>query len=400
VDCPGCPEVTLGEVGDELLLQLQGRRFPLGGSFELTECCNLACVHCYISQSAVSREAAARELALPEVRSVLDQLAEAGCLLLLLTGGEVLLRPDFCDIWRYAKQKGMLVSLFTNGTMLTRRIADFLAEWRPTAVEITLYGATQQTYERVTQVPGSYERCMRGIELALDRGLRLNLKSMVLKANRHELDGMRALAVQLGVPYRFDGVLFPRLDGDQSPWAQRLSAGEIVGLDREYPEREEEFDRLYRQLRATPVRRDYVYTCGAGYRTFHVDSAGRLSLCMMARRPTYDLLQGSFQEGWEQVLGAALRKKRTLDTPCRTCTVGALCTQCPGWSQLVHGDDETPVEYVCEMGRLRAAEALAAGAMHGVGTPVAVQMGDAKGEASGEGQQSGPGPQIEKQEVS
>jgi hypothetical protein len=84
---------------------------------------------------------------------------------------------------------------------------------------------------------------------------------------------------------------------------------------------------------------------------------------MMARQPAYDLLQGGMQEGWEEFLGAVLRKKRTLDTACRTCTVGALCTQCPGWSQLVHGDDETPVEYMCELGRLRAAQTvLSAGA--------------------------------------
>jgi sulfatase maturation enzyme AslB (radical SAM superfamily) len=109
-----------------------------------------------------------------------------------------------------------------------------------------------------------------------------------------------------------------------------------------------------------------------------------LSVCMMARRPAYDLLEGTFQEGWEEFLGPVLRKKRALDTPCRTCTVGALCTQCPGWSQLAHGDDETPVEYVCEMGRLRAAQAAAstgtcAQTEHllrpGVGRRVSVRIG-------------------------
>jgi len=359
MDCPGRPEATLGEMGDELLMHLGTRRFPLGGSFELTERCNLACLHCFINQPAGSREAAARELTLPQVTSVLDRIAGAGCLFLLLTGGEPLLRPDFCDIYRYAKQKGILVSLFTNGTLLSPPIADFLAEWRPVAVEITLYGATQETYERVTQVPGSFARCMRGIELALDRGLRLNLKSVLMEANRHELEGMRGLAEQLGVPYRFDGTLFPRLDGREIPLAQRLSPGDVVAFDRQYPERQQEFDRLYRDFGATPVRSEYVFGCGAGYRTFHVDSAGRLSVCMMARRPAYDLLEGSFQAGWEEFLGPVLRKKRALDTPCRTCTVGALCTQCPGWSQLAHGDDETPVEYMCEMGRLRAAQAAA-----------------------------------------
>jgi radical SAM protein with 4Fe4S-binding SPASM domain len=358
VDCTGLPEVTLGQVGETLVQQLRGRRYPLGGTLEVTERCNMACLMCYINQPAGSQEAAARELTLAQIQSLVDQLTDAGCLSLLFTGGEPLLRPDLPDMWRYAKEQGLLVSLFTNGTLLTPRMADFLAEWRPATLEITLYGATQETYERVTRVPGSYARCLRGIELALDRGLRLELKSVLLKTNRHELEAMQAIAEGFGVPYRFDGILWPRKDGDGQAPEQRLSPAEIIALDEEYPERQRELERLYREFRAELVRNDNVYTCLAGQRSFHIDSAGRMSACMMARQPAYDLLQGSFQEGWA-FLETALKKKRTLDTPCRTCTAGSLCMQCPGWSQAVHGDDETPVDYVCEIGQLRAARALA-----------------------------------------
>jgi radical SAM protein with 4Fe4S-binding SPASM domain len=134
----------------------------------------------------------------------------------------------------------------------------------------------------------------------------------------------------------------------------------VVALDREYPKRQREYEDLIARTSPGPVRAERVYACGAGQRSFHVDSAGLLSVCMMSRQPAYDLLHGSFQEGWEKVLGAELSKVRTLDTLCRTCTVGALCTQCPGWSQMVHGDDETPVDYVCEIGRLRAAQMVSA----------------------------------------
>jgi radical SAM protein with 4Fe4S-binding SPASM domain len=379
VDCSVCPEVTLGELGDEFVAQLEGRRFPLSGSLELTERCNLRCVHCFINQPAGSQEAAARELTLAQAELILDQLADAGCMFLLLTGGEPLLRPDFTEIWRYAKQKGMLVSLFTNGALMTPQIADFLAEWRPYSIEITLYGATQETYERVTGVAGSHARCKRGIELALERGLRLSLKSVVLQANRHELKAMKVFAERLGVSHRFDGMLFPRTDGGQGPLAQRLSPGDIVALDLEYPERQREFDAVYRRLGAVPTRTEHVYGCGAGFRTFHVDCAGQLSACMMARRPSYDLLQGSFREGWESFLGALRTRKRVLDTPCATCAVGVLCMQCPAWSQLVHGDDETPVEYVCELGRLRFAQTMASA---GAVPMMSESLSEAKGEAN------------------
>ncbi len=359
MECDGCPEITLGELGDELRMHLQGKRHPLGASFELTERCNLQCIHCYINQPANSRQAKAGELTRREAMRVLDELADAGCLFLLLTGGEALLRLDFEDLFRYAKKKGFLITLFTNGTLLTSRQADFLADWRPQNVEITLYGATAETYERVTGVPGSFARCMRGIDLVLHRGLRLSLKSVLLRANRRELPAMKAMAESLGVTYRFDGTLWPRLDGTQGVLDQRLAPAEVVALDEEYPERQSEYAELYKRFYPPRPRSQRVFSCGAGQLTVHVDCSGRMSLCMMARRPSYDLLRGSFDGGWG-MLGAELSRQRSKPSRCTDCDVGVLCNQCPGWSQLVHGDDETPVDYICEIGRLRTAQTVAA----------------------------------------
>jgi len=355
MDCPSCPEMDLGEWGEELQKRLQGRRHPLGGTLEVTDRCNLACVHCYINQPAASQEARARELSAAQIAGLLDQMAEAGMLFLAITGGEPLLRPDFAEIYAHAKRRGMLITLFTTGTLLTPRIADLLAESRPFGIEITLYGATPQTYEAVTQSPGSYARCRMGIELLLDRGLPLALKSVLLRTNRHELPAMRELAAELGVKFRYDGTLWPRLDGGEQPYDQRLSIEEMVALDLEDPERRQQWEETAAAFNSQLVRAERIYSCGAGLQTFHVDSAGRMTICTMSRRPDYDLLVMSFQEAWKR-LGELRQLKRQLDTPCRTCTAGGMCTQCPGWSQAVHGDDETPVEFVCELGKLRAAQ--------------------------------------------
>ena len=353
--CPSFPELELSEWGKQLLLQLQGRRYPLSGVFELTDRCNLACVHCYINQSAASQAARARELSTAQVKGILDQLAAAGCLFLTLTGGEVLLRPDFPEIYRHARQRGILVSLFTNATLLTPRIADLLADFRPLSIEVTLYGATPETCERVTGVPGSFDRCQRGIGLLLERGLPLILKSVLLTTNRHELDGMRLYAEQLGVKFRYDGMLWPRLDKSQAPFDYQLSLQDMVSLDRQDPERRQEWEKVAALFGGQMVRDEYVYSCGAGLHSFHIDSAGQVSICTMSRQPSYDLLQTGFQEAWE-LLGSLRQEKRKLDTACRSCTIGGLCTQCPGWSQAVHGDSETPVEFVCELAHLRSAQ--------------------------------------------
>lgn len=356
MDCPACPELSLDEWSAGLLAPLQGGRYPLSGTLELTERCNLSCVHCYINQPAGNQGARAREMTTAQVTGLLDQMADAGCLFLLLTGGEAMVRPDFPVLYRHARERGMLVVLFTNGTLLTPKLADLLADLRPRSVEITLYGATAATYEQVTRVPGSYARCRRGIDLLLQRGLPLSLKAILLTTNRHELPEMRALAGQLGVSFRYDGMLWPRLDGSRRAFDYQLSVPEMIQLDYADAEREREWDRMASVFGGRPVRAENVYCCGAGLHSFHVDYAGLLTACTMARRPAYDLGQMSFREGWER-LGAIRQMKRQLDTACRTCTVGGLCTQCPGWSQAVHGDDETPVDYVCQLGRLRAERA-------------------------------------------
>ena len=107
------------------------RRVPIDVSVEVTRRCPLACSHCYNNLPLADPEARSSELTTQEHCRILDQLADAGCLWLLFTGGEIFARPDFLEIYRHAKRAGFLITLFTNGTLLTPRIADALTEWRP-----------------------------------------------------------------------------------------------------------------------------------------------------------------------------------------------------------------------------------------------------------------------------
>ena len=352
MECPNCPEINLGEWSEILMAQLGGRRYPLGATFEVTERCNLDCVHCFIHQSKGSKRGRNPEMSLDEIKRILDQMAEAGVINLLLTGGEVFVRPDFLKIYQHAKQLGMLVMVFTNGTLITEEIADFFGEWPPYFIEISCYGHTKETYESVTQVPGSFSRYRHAIQLLMDRSLPLGLKTIVMTINREELYQMRAFADSLGVPFRYDGMIWPGLGGDTGPIDYRLSPAEVIALDLDDLERRTNFIIMQTENEDQYLRNEMVYSCGAGYYGFHVDASGLMSMCMMARQPAFDLRQGNVDEGWE-FLRSVREKKRTLDTICRTCTAGVLCTQCPGWSQIVHGDDETPVDYICEMGQLR-----------------------------------------------
>jgi radical SAM protein with 4Fe4S-binding SPASM domain len=353
MDCLSVPEIGLDDWAKLLVARSGADRLPLIGSVELTHRCNLNCVQCYCNLPISDQQALRTELSFDEVRDILNQAAEEGCLWLLLTGGEPLVRMDFLDIYAHAKKNGMLVSLFTNGTLLNSEVADYLAEWPPRNVEITLHSASKETFERVTRVPGSYHRCMRGIELLLERDIPLKLKTTVTTLNRHELDDTTAYAESLGVEHRFDALLIPRLDGSKDPYAFRLTPDELVSLDREDGQRRLELERLCRDVWGHSSN-EMLYICGAGKWSFHVDPCGRLGLCIMNRAHTYDLKAGSFRSAWREFIPGVRSLRRQQDVECRTCPAIALCGQCPAWSYLEHRDLETPVEYLCEVAHCRA----------------------------------------------
>jgi radical SAM protein with 4Fe4S-binding SPASM domain len=348
--------ISYGEFSRTFHQQTMGQHLPISGSIEITRRCPLACVHCY-NNLPMSDAAARAELTLDEHCRILDELADAGCLWLLFTGGEIFARRDFLEIYTYAKRKGFLITLFTNGTLITPRIADYLVEWRPFAIEITLYGRTRETYERLTGIPGSYDKCLRGIELLLERGLPLALKSVAVTVNVHELRAMQQFADDLGVVFKFDGMMNPRIDCSQSPLAVRLSPEQCVALDLEDPRRMEEwrsFASDYLKPANPPERADEVYHCGGGVTSFAIDPYGGLSICVLSQRDKFDLRTGSLRDGWHGALRDVRRRKITTPTKCTMCELKSMCGMCPATAELESGDPEAPVDFLCRVAHLRA----------------------------------------------
>jgi radical SAM protein with 4Fe4S-binding SPASM domain len=348
--------VSYADFSAHLHRQMAAARVPANATIEVTRRCPLTCVHCYNNLPMGDQQALRTELNLEEHCRLIDEIVEAGCAWVLFTGGEIFARKDFLDIYTYAKRKGLLITLFTNGTLITPEIADYLAEWRPFNIEITLYGHTKETYERLTGKPGSYERCLRGIRLLQERNLPLKLKTVAVTLNKHEIQDMRRFAEdELGVEFRFDAMMSPRIDCSQSPLGVRLSPEDIVELDFANPERIAAFKEIHtRYSVGSPVESDEIYQCGGGTAAFAVDPEGKMSICTLSHFDTYDLRQGSFQDGWENRLRDVRRKKATRLTKCTACRMKATCGMCPANGELENLDPESPVDFLCQVSHLRA----------------------------------------------
>jgi len=137
------------------------QRVPLDASVELTHRCNLRCVHCYLGDQKEIRRHRRDELSTDAVKTLLDELAAAGTLNLTFTGGDPMVRKDFCTLYEYAVRKGFLITVFCDGALITPAVREVFARYRPRKVEVSVYGATRETYERITQVAGSRHRLAR-----------------------------------------------------------------------------------------------------------------------------------------------------------------------------------------------------------------------------------------------
>ena len=316
---------------------------PLSGSVELTFRCNLRCHHCYVPSPA----ARPAELDTQAVCGVLDSLAAHGVLMLLFTGGEPLLRADFRTLYQHARSLGLLVTVFTNATLIDDTLADFLAGMPPRRVEVTMYGATPATCARVTGATDAYERFQRGVQRLLDRRIPLHLKTMALRANAHELPSMRQWAEARAIPFRFDGVVNPRLDGDRAPLAERVAPDDLSAL---------------LDLGAVPSETgtdSRLFRCGAGARTFHVDPAGQVHPCLMWRVEPYDLLRGSVRE-WNERMAELRLRHAPPGSRCRDCPRRVACPTCAAASRLETGAAGAPVPYLCHACGLPDPDAAAA----------------------------------------
>jgi radical SAM protein with 4Fe4S-binding SPASM domain len=351
--------LNYGAFSEDVHLRQGGERIPLQVAIEVTRRCPLECQHCYNNLPMGDMEAKQRELSKEEHFKMLDELVELGCFWLLYTGGEIFARKDFLEIYTHAKKRGFLITLFTNGTIITEQIADYLVEWRPFGIEITLYGRTRETYEALTAVPGSYDRCLRGIKLLKERGLPLKLKTVATSINRHEVSSMRQFAEEeLGVEFNFDAQVNPRIDCSQSPLAVRLTPEEVVALDLSAPKGVSEYLKLAkRDLENPPAlsQIDTVYFCGGGMNSFSINAYGEIGICVISQQETFGIRDVGVRAVWEESLLQLRKRKRTRVTKCVQCNIQSLCGMCPANGELENGDRESPVAFLCNVAHLRAA---------------------------------------------
>ena len=347
--------------------RLGDRRVPLSFDLEVTARCNFDCRHCYIRVPAGDLEAQRSELTLAEIGHIADQAVSLGALWCLVTGGEPLLRPDFPELYLALKKKGLLVTVFTNASTVTEEHVRLFRSYPPRDIEVTVYGVSAATYERVTRRPGSYAAFRRGLGLLMQGGVKVRLKAMALRSNVHQLSEIASFCRERTKDYfRFDPLLNLRYDGDEARnrdiEGERLSAEEIAAVEQADEERA---DSLARHCDTLIPRHsggqvgDHIFGCGAGDHNFAVSHDGRFRLCSSLCHPgsEYDLRSGTLADAWNRFV-PEVRRTRSASPEflekCGQCSLVNLCLWCPANAYLETGHMDGWSQYFCDIAHSRA----------------------------------------------
>lgn len=347
-DCNGLLRTSVQEFSKK---HFGDRQIPLSGGFELTNRCNLRCVHCYAKTNGKKRE-----LTTEQIKRIIDQLAEAGTLSLFFTGGEPMLRKDFLDIYKYTRDKGILVSVYSNATLLDQESIKIFQEYPLVTFSTTMYGYTKEVYESVTGVNGSFELFHAGLRLLLDHKIPFDIKAVALTLNCHEIFAMKEFAKGKNIPFAYYTSIRATNDGDTSPTNYRISVEDIFRFDIEDTERHEFWEQYTKDILLNPPepkRKGCLYPCNIGKQGFFITSESVLTGCTKERFRGNEILSSSFSDEWEKFPEIYFKPQASQKTPCVECKYSSYCPQCTADFELENGDPSIPISCYCALASKR-----------------------------------------------
>lgn len=322
---------------------------PLSGTFELTSRCNFRCEMCYVHDDCHSRDKISTEQWL----HLAEDAKKAGTLFLLLTGGEPLIREDFPYLYTELKKMGFMVSINTNGSLLHKHI-DLFKKNPPARVNISLYGADDETYEKLCKTK-MFSQVLENIKILKEIGISVKLNTIFTKSNSHQYKQIMDVAETLGVPLSTTAYAYPqvRLDkdfGENTGRMTPLEAAQCTVNCEKYRFRNGDFSARAKEIlkESNDEKCDRV-SCRAGRAAYWITSEGLMQPCGMLPKIQINVLENGFENAWKQLNTEV--KEILLPQKCKSCKYSNICHACAAMSYTETGHCEQVPEYVCQMSK-------------------------------------------------
>lgn len=325
---------------DEIMRVSSEKCIIRSATIELLDSCNYKCEHCYVKDSyknIISKE---------KFFWLIDELKKEGCIWLTLTGGEILLHPNFMEMYIYAFKAGLNITLFTNGYAIDDNLINTFLEYMPENIEITLYGGTSTFYDKYVGVQGAFDKIRINIQKLHDARIPFSLKTILTTKIYSDYENIKSFANVYNENLRIDGHILPKLNN--SDISDLRLAPEIVLM--EEIKNSKRLLNAYRKKLEEYKMTDALYSCAAGRNSVFFDANMNMCLCLMARHIYCSVGPHtlSIKEAQNNILIEKENKECLCDEhKCYKCKLRILCRYCPGQFLLENNSEYKPITWYC-----------------------------------------------------
>ena len=333
---------------------------PISGTFELSPLCNMDCKMCYIKMSKEKQESIARLRTKEEWIELAQKAKEKGMLFLLLTGGEPFLVKDFKELYIELHKMGFCISINSNGTMIDEDVIEWLKHYPPMRINMTLYGASNETYGRLCNNPKGFMQVTKAISLLKENNIQVKLNCSVTPYNKDDLKQMMDFAQEHDLVIQATSYMFPPLRKDKTKIGQnnRFNAENAALYGAYISAYSNGFDRFKEYIESGQlalydadddcgvVEGDHM-RCRAGITSFWMTWEGKLLPCGMIPDRGLDPWEVGFDAAWENAKNIV--SEITLPVKCAGCGKKDECKACAAMVYTETGTYDKVPQYRCEM---------------------------------------------------
>lgn len=319
------------------------KHFPLRAYFQLTFRCNFKCLHCYLNYPHTGKE-----LTFAEINTLLKQLVKSGSLYAVFTGGEIFMRRDAMDILEAARKLDFAVSLYTNASLITEEIAKRISWLYPRKLRVTLYGANEKAYQKVTGKSGMFRRSLKGIQHLIKFEVPLRIVLPIFNFNTiEEISAMQHICDELGAPTESYWEFSPKTNGTLTPLEFSLTESQL-----------REFSSAFPSLFPLPERIKMTKkgkACALAWSKIWITPFGQIGHCdKLVTKST--IREKPILEIWRK--DPKLRKLRKIcwgDFPrvCSQCDSFIYCLPCPAKNFLSTGNFIEIPSFLCKQAKIK-----------------------------------------------
>lgn len=312
------------------------KQIPFAITFETAYSCNLRCVHCYMERELPA-------ISMDEFCRVLREIAEAGCLFLSFTGGEFFTRKDWPEILERASQLHFAIDILSNGTLINQEIVQVLIGKPVRRLQISLYGATSETHDTITRVPGSFNAVINAINLLVDAGIKVEISCPLMNINFHERYQVKQLAENMNCLVLPSHLITAHNSGSKHTHFLRLDDSQLIDFLSDAS-----LVKLYGGRRPFQDHQYYLgfadlmdaAPCYSGINSCAISPIGKVFPCNQLLYEVGNLQVDSFATIWLDSPQLRYLRGLTLNDlhSCKECRLLPNCSRCPGLALLENND--------------------------------------------------------------